>query len=274
MQLNPRYGSDPVLVLDGDPAAVAVPTIRQRRRLAERLAGFDADDWNHPTRCDGWTARDVVAHLGTGNWFWEMSIRSGLEGNASRLLETFDPVASPAEMVAAIADDGAAVLEQYTASVASLTTLLESLRPSDWEAIAESPPGHVSVSAVAHHALWDSWVHERDIFVPMGEEQDVEPDEIEACLRYVAALAPALALNASASASGSFVVSASDPVIRFGVEIGECVSVVSEPDDSVVEIRGDAVGLLDALSIRGPLEADIPASLQWAFVGLSTVFDN
>ena len=35
----------------------------------------------------------------------------------------------------------------------------------------------MSVRLLAHHALWDAWVHERDIALPLGRTPDVEPDD-------------------------------------------------------------------------------------------------
>lgn len=99
MQLNPRYGDDPVITFDGSPAAIAEPTIRQRRRLAAALATLDDEQWAHPSRCDGWSSRDVIVHLDSTNAFWAYSIVAGLRGEPTQLLATFDPVASPAELV-------------------------------------------------------------------------------------------------------------------------------------------------------------------------------
>ncbi len=79
MQLNPRYGPDPVIVFDGSPSAIAEPTIRQRRRLAGALASFGSDEWAHPSRCDGWTCREVIVHLDSTNAFWSYSISVGTE---------------------------------------------------------------------------------------------------------------------------------------------------------------------------------------------------
>ena len=89
---------------------------------------------------------------------------------------------------------------------------------------AEAPPGHLSVSVVAHHALWDSWVHERDILVPLGVVPAVEADEVAACLRYAAALAPAVALNGGAVAAGRLAITASDPDLDLLVEVGDAVA--------------------------------------------------
>lgn len=32
-------------------------------RIIELIGGLDADDWRRPTDCEGWTVRDIVAHL-------------------------------------------------------------------------------------------------------------------------------------------------------------------------------------------------------------------
>ncbi|WP_147017792.1 maleylpyruvate isomerase family mycothiol-dependent enzyme, partial [Kocuria turfanensis] len=36
---------------------------RQRRRTAEMLDGLSEEQWKHPSLCEGWTVRDVAAHL-------------------------------------------------------------------------------------------------------------------------------------------------------------------------------------------------------------------
>lgn len=61
-----------------------------------------------------------------------------------------------------------AVRDVRRASAQSPNDLLGSLEAVDWEALAEAPPGHITVSAVTHHALWDSWIHERDVLLPLG----------------------------------------------------------------------------------------------------------
>ncbi len=166
------------------------------------------------------------------------------------------------------------IVETFSASSSSLAELLLELSATDWTAQAEAPPGHVGVSAVVHHALWDSWIHERDIALPLGRRPPVESDEVIACLRYVAALTPALALAAGASGTAGFDVSASDPDAAFHVEVAADVSVTAGTAGSELELAGSSVDLLEALSFRQPLEQAIPQELDWAFAGLATVFDR
>ncbi|MBK9970190.1 MAG: maleylpyruvate isomerase family mycothiol-dependent enzyme [Acidimicrobiaceae bacterium] len=277
MQLTPRYGAQPVITLDGPPAAIAGPLIRQRRRLATALASFTDEQWSHPSRCAGWSNRDVIVHLDSTNTFWSMSIAAGVHGEPTRFLATFDPVASPAQLVAGSGYVSTGeVLARFVASTDALVGLCSSLDHAGWSAAAEAPPGHVSVSAVAHHALWDSWVHERDVLVPLGLAPEPEADEVAACLRYVAALGPALALNRGAAGSGVLAIDATGPDVVVVVDIGEQVVVrAGAAGAPTVELRlaGDAVELLEALSVRRPLTQLIPADSVWMLRGLSDTFD-
>lgn len=273
MELSPRYGADPVIVLDGDPAAVVHPTIRQRRRLATALAAFSDEEWEHPSRCDGWSNRDVIIHLHSTNTFWVYSIHHGAKGEPTQLLASFDPVNSPAELVAgsqhlATRD----VLDQFVASTEALVDALESIG-DDLLARAESPPGHVSISAVTHHALWDSWVHERDVLLPLGITPDEEPDEIAHSLRYVAALAAALSVAGGFSEGGTLGVTATDPDVAFTVEAANTVAVRAGDDVSDPRLTGGAVDLIEWLSTRVPRERPFPDGAAWILKGISAVLD-
>ena len=139
---------------------------------------------------------------------------------------------------------------------------------------AESPAGHVPIRLLAYHALWDSWVHERDIALPLGLAPEVEPDEVRSCLRYAAALGPALALGHGQSIVGEFAVCAREPAASFVLEVGETVAV--RDGDTTTDapcLRGGGVELVEALSIRAPLPADTPEEWYRVLNGLATTFD-
>ena len=249
--------------------------MRQRQRLVAALAELSEEQWAHPSRCEGWSNRDVIVHLDSTNTFWAFSIAQGLKGEPTRFLATFDPVASPAELVAGIQDLSAAdVLEQFTVSTTALTDQLSGLADQDWTAVAEAPPGHLTVSALAHHALWDAWVHERDILLPLGLPADEEPDEIVACLRYGAALAPAFAVTNGDADTGVLAVAVVDPAVEFLVTIGDEVEVRSGGSaEADLQLTGDAVEVLEALSIRRPLDQEIDPGAAWMVNGLAAQFD-
>jgi uncharacterized protein (TIGR03083 family) len=47
-----------------------------RRTLVDLLAGLPEEEWSRPSLCDGWTVRDVAAHLALQNATWAMMPRT------------------------------------------------------------------------------------------------------------------------------------------------------------------------------------------------------
>ena len=275
MLLTPRYDGPPVLQLAGPTGDPAVPLLRQRRRLVELLAGLDETQWAAASRCEGWTVRDVIAHLVGVDQFWAVSAGAALAGEPTRYLQAFDPVATPAQMVDGTQDLApAAVLEHFGVGVEALADLLGGLDEDRWSVVAEAPPGHVSLHALALHALWDAWIHERDIVLPLGLPPVVDADEVRASLRYVAALGPALSATRGSVRTGTLVVDGTDPEAHVVVDAGETV-VVSDRDApaGAVRVVGSSVELVEALSFRAPLTADVAEDDRWLLGDLGTVFD-
>jgi len=139
--------------------------------------------------------------------------------------------------------------------------------------LAEAPPGHLAIRAVALHALRDSWVHERDILVPLSRQQAVEFDEVLLSLAYAAALGPGLRAADGSTSAGSLGVIGHDPEIELTVEAGSEVTVhLGVPEDADATIEGNAVQLLEALSLRAP-RLPIAEKHRWLLAGLDEAFD-
>lgn len=295
MQLTPRYDGPPVLSVRGDhlPDPVAL-LLGQRRRLADALASLPVDGWAAPSRCAEWAVRDVVAHLVDVDRFWAFSIGMGRAGTPSTFLATFDPVTSPPALVAAHAEASPAeLLAAFAAGIDGLATALDGLdvdgpdpEATGLDVLAEAPPGHIPIRALVLHALWDGWVHERDVLVPLGRTPVEDPDEVAAALLYVAALGPAFAACAGSTRAGALVVDATDPDVRIVVALGPSVTAALEdgddtappdaadaPSDAVV-LRGPAVALVEGLSLRAPLPSPVAPDDRWALGTLDVVFDQ
>ena len=173
MQLSPRYDGEPIIAIEGALDDQREPFLRQRRRLADALAALTDEQWRQPSRCAGWSAQDVIAHLIGTNHFWAASITAGLAGEPTRILAAFDPVATPALMVESMRTlTPCETLEQLVDSHRGFLSAVESLDDEGWSTLAESPPGHVPIRLLVSHALWDCWVHERDVLIPLGIEPD------------------------------------------------------------------------------------------------------
>ena len=275
MKISPRYDTEPLVTLDGPPEAVALPLLRQRRRFAGILSSLSAEQWEASTRCDGWRVQDVAAHLAGVDRFWTLMLQSALAGRPTRFLADFDPKATPASLVDAGRDASpdetlAALLD----ASGTLCAIVESLDSDAWLLTGESPAGHVTLTTVAHHALWDCWVHERDVLLPLGLAHDEQPDEIVASLRYAAALAPMFALQAGSDRTGALGVEVTRPDVRFVVTVDDQVRVTDgAPPLGALVLTGDAVEVLESLSVRAPWRQPIPDDDAWLVAGLAAVFE-
>jgi uncharacterized protein (TIGR03083 family) len=276
VRLQPNYDAPAALTIDGDRHDQAEPVARQRRRFEALLAGLDDEQWKAPTRCEGWTPQDVAAHLVSVNQFWEASVRAGVAGEPTRVLANFDPAAHPPLLIEPLrALSPAEVFDQFAASNAGFLDALAGLGDADWDLLAESPAGHVSIRLLAHHALWDCWVHERDVALPLGLDAPVERDEVTSSLRYAASIGPYLALSWPERVEGTFGVEAHAPECALTITIDGRVHVAdAAPPSSAPVLRGDAAQLADALSVRGSLPDGAPAEWCALVRSLATVFDQ
>ena len=269
MKLTPRYDGEPII--DLAPREMTDLVATQRRRFAQTLATLDEAQWAAPSRCAEWSAQGVVSHLVEVNQFWTYSIRSALAGTPSTLLMNFDPVVNPARSVARMGElSPAEVLARFVETNADLASAMADV--TDWAVLAESPPGHVCASTAMHHALWDSWTHERDVLVPLGITPVLDDGELAACLRYAATLAPAFALMLDPDRSGAFGLATTDPAVRIDVVVDNVVSV--REGERAPTLTGSTLDVLEMLSIRAPLTVQVPAGERWMFTGLATVFDE
>ena len=276
MQLSPRYDTAPIIEMDGPADAVRTPLVRQRQRLVRLLDGLDDAAWDAPTRCEGWRVRDVVSHLADADGFWTLSLQQGVAGRPTRVLDGFDPKATPAALVEAAGEASRAeVADRFRSTIAGMVEAFDALDEAGWTALVEAPPGHVTASTMAHHALWDGWVHERDIVLPLGLAPVEEEDEVVAALRYAAALGPAFAVLATPGRRGALVIEARDPDATVVVEVDGVARVRGGPAPAGAPVlAGPAVTLLEALSIRVPFPARLDGDDAWLLAGLAEVFET
>jgi len=208
------------------------------------------------------------------NSFWKGSILAGLAGDPTRVLTGFDPATTPAMMVDQMREMTASeVLDRFIASNEELLQVIRTLDDGGWMAHAESPAGHVPIRIVAHHALWDCWIHERDVALLIGAAPPAEPDEVLSCLRYVSAFSAALGVSSRSKIADVLAVEADSPSSSFVLNLGETVVV----QDGIAPLgapclSGDSVALIEGISIRAPLPESAPAEWLQLREGLATLF--
>lgn len=166
------------------------------------------------------------------------------------------------------------VLARYVATTEALAAAVAGLDGTAWSRTGETPLGHVGLDIVAIHALWDSWLHERDMLLPLGLVPAENADEVVACLCYAAAISPALLAMGGSARSGRLAVAASYPAVQLVVDVDSSVVVrlgAASPD--AVVVRGRVVDLIEALSLRTPAAVELPAGEQWLLSGLTAAFN-
>lgn len=276
VQLTPVYDGPPIIEVDGFDN-VSAPLLRQRHRMAAMLESLTNEQWATQSRCDEWTVQGVVTHLISTDGFWALSLSAGLRGEPTKFLAGFDPVASPADSVAQqSALTPAEVLERYLKSSASFEEMIGTISTEQWRnVVAEAPPGHLPLNAVVMHALWDGWIHERDIAIPLGLPLAEEADELEAILRYAAGLSPAFyASTGGVAKTGTLTIESTDPDLSLVVEVGDTVRVSDGTAATGPRLKGSTVDLIEGLSHRAELRHDLAADDLWLLEGLATVFDQ
>jgi uncharacterized protein (TIGR03083 family) len=110
--------------------------------LAQFLDTLSADEWQHPSACDLWTVRDVVAHLIWAADFYTDTVSRGIQGDISHP-EDRPPGNAPEQtampeyfnqQTIKVRDRlGAQLMPTFRASFQSLSDLMSSLSPQQWE---------------------------------------------------------------------------------------------------------------------------------------------
>ncbi len=140
--------------------------------------------------------------------------------------------------------------------------------------LAEAPPGHLALRVAALHALWDGWVHERDIVIPLGLSPVEEADEMDLVLRYAVGLGPAFLAATESTKTGVLTVIATDPALSLLVEVGDSVHVRDGSASDGPHLVGCTVDLIEGLSHRSQFAHGLAPDDMWWLDGLSLVFDK
>jgi uncharacterized protein (TIGR03084 family) len=158
----------------------------QHAELRSLCDGLDAEAWDRPSPCDGWSVSDVVLHMAQTD---EMALAS-LDGRMASWLES---VAS-GWAAAGNVDDGAGALvagqrgapgaEVYERWRAATDALRDRFAGYDPHARVEWVAGRLSAHTLAATRLSECWIHTTDVAGGLGV--DLPPSDR---LRHVARLA-------------------------------------------------------------------------------------
>jgi uncharacterized protein (TIGR03083 family) len=131
--------------------------IEELERFAELVRGIDAEAWQRPTRCEGWTVADVAAHL-TGSMTDVVAGR--LDGLGSPEVTEREVSERRGRTPSELADE----LTGTTKAAADMLTLFDD---AAWATPA--PGGYDGTLGDGVEALWsDTYIHGDDIRTALG----------------------------------------------------------------------------------------------------------
>jgi len=158
----------------------------QQAELRDLLAGLEPSAWSRPSRCEGWTAGDVVLHVAQTN---EMAIAS-TQGRFAEFMTDIGRDLGPAADV----DDGAARMVDNERGLTSdalrdrydrgAMTLLELFDAGDPHARVQWVAGELSLRTLTTTRLAETWIHTGDVAEAVGRDLVPGPR-----LRHIARLA-------------------------------------------------------------------------------------
>jgi uncharacterized protein (TIGR03083 family) len=217
-----------------------------RLRFIDQLTELSADEWATPSRCSEWTVHQVVRHLADIN-------ELGVHDDGSSPFDGFDPRTTPRRWLAPSDDETPAdTLERIRAGSTVYFAATRASEKCGVERFVEFPFGKEPSTMLIAHAFWDSWVHERDVLVPLGREHRTDDAGTQFATTYALFISSAVAALFGTPVNATFELSGLGGGIYEVTHDGDGAIVRSSRDD--MTSGADAGALSDALSGRGSVD--------------------
>ncbi len=165
------------------------PAVEQLSRcwtsIDDVVDGLDDEQWSTPSLCPDWTVRGVLEHLGA----IEHMLAGEPPGSMAEALP-FHKAGEWMREVAELSDDD--VLARYREVIGVRRDELAAMSDDDFDLPCMTPVGAATYGRFMYVRVFDFWVHEQDIRVPLGmpghetgPAADTAIHEIEMSLGYI-----------------------------------------------------------------------------------------
>jgi uncharacterized protein (TIGR03083 family) len=233
---------------DLDPQRVAHVLAREWSSVTDLLGGLgDDDDWARPTRCAGWSIRDLTRHV-----VWGVS----MEGDAVRRAGAHDE--EPADGRTMPRDsDGPALLDALRVAADDLVREVRALGPGAESLTCPMPYGATPLPVALDVFLFEAGIHASDFADALGHDRPLTEDTVPSTASVLGAFLPAFATAATTRPPAGTTFSLRGETVRLDGEWADGGLVIGEPaaDPSFV-VSGDDSSVL--LFTVGRLPADDP----------------
>jgi uncharacterized protein (TIGR03083 family) len=245
---------------------------RLRTRLMQGIDALTPEQAEAPTRCAEWRAVDLVNHLcDTTGWAVD-AITAAAESRSTALFDDFHVRATPKQLTDGAdrrLDAARARLHEIMAANLRQVPGVVAVR----DRLTDTPIGPQPFPVAAQHVLWDTWLHERDLLIPLGIQPPQHEDEVRLSAIYTLRmigymtgmlgreLSVALRLHGATSVTLQLDAGRGSTVVR----------ILESAGDATRALSGDAATIVDALTGRGDIAAalDGPQEMREALGSLA-----
>lgn len=225
----------------------------QHRRLVDTWRTLGPAEWAHPSRNVGWSVHETARHVADG----VERVAATVAGERDLDETDFDPLSTPAEWLGGSAGESPeATMDRLGAASMALTAGVEARLAAGDESHAPTVYGTAHWTVNVAHLLWDSWIHERDVLLPLDRPAPSTDEEQRLVALYgvLMALVPAVQLGLSVDLTVELR-GAGARVVEATCHAGAVRS--AEAPDAAAAMSAPLPELVDALTGRGVTVADL-----------------
>ncbi|MEZ5169070.1 MAG: hypothetical protein R2695_22230 [Acidimicrobiales bacterium] len=221
--------------------------------MVRTWTGFTADDWTRPSRNADWTMHLTARHVADA---MQAGTASVCGEPAPFAVGAFDPNSTPDDWLRSSAHESpAATIDRFTHAAEQLRHAVGTRMAAGDQSQGATVYGPAHWTVMVVHLLWDSWLHERDILLPLGRTPASTPDEDRLAVLY--GLLMAMLPSRMTGETLTVTIGLDGPAPRTvmascrGDQIEAAEVRVGDATDTTAELVADPATLTDALSGRG-----------------------
>lgn len=224
--------------------------------LGRLVDGLTAEQWKVQSLCPAWTVQGVLVHVTT--------IEEALIGWRPGGDHPFAAMGAIAAELGTLSPDQ--LVARYHAAVAARLAELAEMSDEEFDAPSFTPVGQATYGRFMAIRVFDTWVHERDISVPLGIElqhggpaAEMSVDEVEGSIGYIVGKK----IGLTEGKSIAFEVTGATPR-RIMVKVDGRATRVSELADPTVTVTADTLTFMQLACGRiDPEQAIAAGRITW-----------
>lgn len=242
-----------------DPATARQVTVRELGQMVGLAKGLTREDWERPTRCPGWTVRDVCAHAALAAEQHAEGFRRAAKG----VLEPPDwpgvPRLAPAEVV-----------DLLNAGRQGLDEALGALPADVVEGTTPMPFGVVPTVIALQISVYEYAFHVDDARTALGQASALPDDVAAAFVAFLPRLAGMLARRAAPGEpthAYRFAAPVGTVTVAPAGDTGLPVCTITGPDDAIALFCMGRIGIDDARLAVDEAERTVAGAFKRWFPG-------